>query len=83
MKCRIDFSRGYAYSAPGLGTSADLARRQPKSASAALDLVPEKLESLPDVHDPRLLRMELHAQLLQNPKRRRHRRTRLRRRRRR
>ncbi len=40
---------------------------------SALDLVPKKLESLPDVHDSRLLRMQLHAQLIQNPKRRGHR----------
>ena len=43
----------------------------------ALDLVPKKLESLPDMHDPRLLRMQLHPQLTQNPKRCGHRRSRL------
>src|SRR5260370_30684642 len=56
---------------PRLDTTANLARWQPKLL-AALDLVPKKLESLPDMHDPRLLRMQLHAQLVQNPKRRSH-----------
>src|SRR6476646_11833810 len=37
---------------PRLGTTADLARRQPKLL-AAFDLVPKKLESLPHMHDPR------------------------------
>jgi hypothetical protein len=56
---------------PRLGTTADLARWQPKLL-AALDLVPEKLESLPDMHDPCFLRVQLHAQFVQNPKRRGH-----------
>src|SRR5450759_568227 len=56
---------------PRLSTTADLARWQPKLL-AALDLVPKKFESLPDMHDPRLLRMQLHAQFIQNPKRRGH-----------
>src|ERR1700675_2823051 len=60
---------------PRLSTTANLARRQPKLL-AALDLVPKKLESLPNMHDPRLLRMQLHAQFVQNPKRRGHRRPR-------
>jgi hypothetical protein len=49
-----------------LSTTADLARWQPKLLPA-LDLVPKKLEALLDMHDPRLLRMQLHAQLFQNP----------------
>src|SRR5450755_4547630 len=61
---------------PRLSTTADLARRQPKLL-AAFDLVPKKLESLPDMHDRRLLRMQLHAQFVQNPKRRGHCRPRL------
>src|SRR5471030_2740398 len=61
---------------PRLSTTADLARRQPKLLTA-FDLVPEKLEPLLDVHDPRLLRMQLHSQLVQNPKRRGHCRPRL------
>ena len=48
------------------GTTADLARWQPKLL-AALDLVPQKLESLPHMHDPRFLWVQLHAQLAQNP----------------
>ncbi|HET8548411.1 MAG TPA: hypothetical protein VFL57_10425 [Bryobacteraceae bacterium] len=48
-----------------------------KSPLPALDLVSKKLKSLPNMHDPRLLRMQLHAQLIQNPKRRGHRRPRL------
>jgi len=44
---------------------------------ATLDFVPEKLESLPDVYNPRLLRMQFHAQFVQNPKRCGYRRTRL------
>src|SRR5215472_565617 len=56
---------------PRLSTTADLARRQPKLL-ATLDLVPKKLEPLPDMHDPRLLRMQLHAQLVQDSKRRGH-----------
>ena len=53
---------------PRLSTTTDLARRQSKLPSA-LDLVPKKFESVPDVHDPRLLRMQLHSQFVQNPKR--------------
>src|ERR1700676_2010052 len=62
---------------PRLSTTANLAQRQPELL-AALDFVPKKLESLPDMHDPRLLRMQLHAQFVQNPKRRGHCRPRLR-----
>src|ERR1700730_286309 len=62
---------------PRLSTTANLARRQPKLPSSALDHVPKKLESLPDMHDPRFLRMQLHAQFVQNPKRRGHCRPRL------
>ena len=40
----------------------DLARGQPHRPTAALDLVPEEL----DVDDPRLLRIDVHAQLLQD-----------------
>src|SRR6266568_481216 len=53
-----------------LGTSLDLARRQPHGPAASLDLVPEELEAIPDVHDPRLLRIDVHAQLLQDSTRR-------------
>src|SRR6187401_1140391 len=60
-----------------LGTSDDLARRQPKLPSAP-DQVPQKFESVPNVHHPRFLRMKLHAQLVQNPEGRRCRRARLR-----
>src|ERR1035437_6487002 len=51
---------------PRLSTTADLPRRQLKLLTA-FDLVPKKLESLPHVHNPRLLRMQLHAQFVQNP----------------
>src|ERR1035437_1652610 len=61
---------------PRLSTTADLPRRQLKLLTA-FDLVPKKLESLPHVHNPRLLRMQLHAQFVQNPKRRGHCRSRL------
>jgi hypothetical protein len=43
-----------------LGTTANLARRQPELL-AALDFVPQKFEPMSDMHDPRLLRMQLHA----------------------
>jgi hypothetical protein len=59
MKRRIDFSRGNVQR-PRLSTTANLTRWQPKLL-AAFDLVPKKLESLPDMHDPRLPRMQLHA----------------------
>src|SRR5262245_34548444 len=59
-------------------TTTYLARGQAKLLLTALDLVSQKLESLPDMHDPRLLRMQLHAQLTQNPKSSSHRRSRLR-----
>src|SRR5205809_3670337 len=61
---------------PRLSTTADLPRRQLKLLTA-FDLVPKKLESLPHVHNSRLLRMQLHAQFVQNPKRRGHCRSRL------
>src|SRR5580704_15387240 len=61
---------------PRLSTTANLARRQPELL-AALDLVPKKLESLPDMHDPCFLRMQLLAQFVQYPKRSRHCRPRL------
>src|ERR1700687_4085070 len=51
------------------GTTSDLARRQPQGTAAALDLVPEKLEAVPDVDDPRLLRIDRHAQRPQDPTR--------------
>src|SRR6266581_5400747 len=54
------FLSGDSVQRPRLSTTADLARRQPKLPSSALDLVPEKLEPLLDLHDPRLLRMQLH-----------------------
>src|SRR5215469_8276277 len=54
--------------------------RQPKLL-AALDQVAQKLKSTLHVHDPRLARIQLHAQLAQNPTSRINRRTRLRRRR--
>src|SRR2546422_385296 len=60
------------------GTPADRARRQPKSPSP-LDLVPQKLEPLRNMHDPRLLRMQLHTQFAQDPKGRSYGRARLRR----
>src|SRR5690349_19046120 len=66
------FLPGIRIERPRLDTTADLARWQMKLPLPALDLVPEKLESLPDMHDPRLLRMQLHPQLIQNPKRRGH-----------
>src|SRR5215472_16870781 len=56
---------------PRLTTTANLPRRQPRLLTA-LDLVPKKLESLPNVHNPRLLRMQLPAQFVQNPRRRGH-----------
>jgi len=61
------FLSGIGVQLPRPTTTADLARWQPKLL-AALDLVPQKLESLPR-HDPRFLRMQLHTQLAQNPKR--------------
>jgi hypothetical protein len=65
MKRRIDFGFGYAYSAPDrapLRIALDGKRRPPST----LDLVPEELESLLNMHDPRLLRMQLHTQFVQN-----------------
>src|SRR5262249_47433301 len=53
-----------------LGPSSDLARRQPHGPTASLDLVPEELEAMLDVHDPRLLRIDVHAQLPQESTRR-------------
>src|SRR5215831_11636176 len=35
----------------------------------SFDLVAEKFEAVLDMHDPRLLRMEFHAQFLEDPKR--------------
>src|SRR2546430_8925583 len=56
-------------------------RRPPRSTlfpyTTLFRSVPKKLESLPHVHNPRLLRMQLHAQFVQNPKRRGHCRSRL------
>src|SRR5262245_28786108 len=60
-----------------LDTTLDLAGWQAHSPVPSLDLVSEKLEALPDVHDPRLLRIDRHAQLLQDPTRRRQRGARL------
>src|SRR6202048_2750712 len=57
------FLTGKSIKRPRLGTTANLARRQPKLL-ATLDLVPKKLESLPNMHNPRLLRMQLHAQFV-------------------
>src|SRR6516165_225119 len=62
------FLSGICVQLPRPGTTADLAGWQPKPL-AALDHVPQKLESLPHMHDPRFLRMQLHAQFVQNPKR--------------
>src|SRR5487761_203773 len=61
---------------PGLGATFDLDGQLPPGAAAALDLVAEKLKSAPNVHDPRFLRVDLHAQLLKDTIRRRQRRTR-------
>jgi len=73
------FLSGVGIERPRLDTTTNLARWQPKLLLTALDLVPEKLESLADMHDPRFLRMQLHAQLTQNPMRGGYRRSRLRR----
>jgi hypothetical protein len=43
----------------------DLVRQQPESPLAPLDRVAKKLEPLSNVHHPRLLRMQIYAQLLQ------------------
>jgi hypothetical protein len=45
--------------------AADLSRRKKKSLSA-LDLVAEELEAVLNMNDPRLLRMQIHAQLFQD-----------------
>src|SRR5215831_20355844 len=66
MKCWISLVG--RHTTPLSDTTANLARGQPKLLFPALDLVSQKLESLPDMHDPRLLRMQLHTQLTQNPK---------------
>ena len=66
MKRRTDFSRGIAYSAPDWAPLRIFPGGN-RSCLPAFDLVPKKLESLPHVHDPRLLRIELHAQFVQNP----------------
>src|SRR6266851_3254702 len=46
-------------------TATNLVRRKPQP-SPALDFVAEKLESVLDVHDSRLARMQLHAQSFQD-----------------
>src|SRR6516225_8898594 len=48
------------------GTRLDLACRQVHGPAPSLDLVPEKFEAVPNVHNPRLLRVNGHAQLLQD-----------------
>src|ERR1700730_9903909 len=48
------------------GTRLDLACRQGHWPAPSLDLVPEKFEAVPNVHNPRLLRVNGHAQLLQD-----------------
>src|SRR6516165_8301196 len=48
------------------GTRLDLACRQVHGPAPSLDLVPEKFEAVPNVHNPRLLRVNGHTQLLQD-----------------
>ena len=48
------------------GTRLDLACRQVHGPAPSLDLVPEKFEAVPNVHNPRLRRVNGHAQLLQD-----------------
>src|SRR5215471_19588818 len=48
------------------GLTTNLALRQMKLSVPALDLVAEELEAVPDMDNPRLLRMQLHAQLFQD-----------------
>src|ERR1700757_3487845 len=48
------------------GTRLDLACRQVHRPASLLDLVPEKFEAMPNMHNPRLLRVNGHAQLLQD-----------------
>src|SRR6516162_3628539 len=48
------------------GTRLDLACRQVHGPAPSLDLVPEKFEAVPNVRNPRLLRVNGHAQLLQD-----------------
>ena len=50
----------------GFRATFDLVGRQPHRPIAALDLVAEELKSVPDMHDPRLARIDAHAQLLQD-----------------
>src|SRR5713226_6739772 len=49
-----------------LGLTTNLAPGQIKLPPPALDFVAEELEAVSDVNNPRLLRMELHAQLFQD-----------------
>src|SRR6516162_8654288 len=48
------------------GTRLDLACRQVHRPASSLDLVSEKFEAVPNMHNPRLLRVNGHAQLLQD-----------------
>src|SRR5260370_7552788 len=48
------------------GLSTNLALGQMKLPVPALDFVAKELEAVPDMYDPRLLRMQLHAQLFQD-----------------
>src|ERR1700676_3108919 len=60
------FLSGIRIQSPRFGTRNDLARWQLK-VLAAPDQVAQKLESTLNMHHPRLLRMQLHPQLAQNP----------------
>src|SRR5260370_16240265 len=48
------------------GLTTNLALGQMKLSVPALDFVAKELEAVPDMYDPRLLRMQLHAQLFQD-----------------
>jgi hypothetical protein len=48
------------------GLTTDLARGQMKLPPPGLDFVAKEFEAVPDMNDPRLLRMQLHTQLVQD-----------------
>src|SRR3954471_9576648 len=57
---------GIRVEVPVSDTATNLARGQLQGPTTALDLVPQELEPDRDVHDPRLLDVERHAQRLQD-----------------
>src|SRR5215510_9082849 len=60
------FLLGIRIQRPLSGLTANLAHGQSQLRRPALDFVAQELEPMPDVNDPRLLRMNVYAQLFQN-----------------